>query len=55
MNLHTNGRLGNQMSTFATLYAYAKAMRLQAYLYRDGQKGVIKVALSRLVLATYRC
>ena len=23
------------MSTFATLYAYAKAMRLQPYLYRD--------------------
>ena len=35
LNLHTNGRLGNQMSTFATLYAYAKAMRLQAYLYKD--------------------
>ena len=35
LNLHTNGRLGNQMSTFATLYAYAKAMRLQPYLYRD--------------------
>ena len=35
LNLHTNGRLGNQMSTFATLYAYAKAFGLRPMLYRD--------------------
>ena len=35
LNLHTNGRLGNQMSTFATLYAYAKALGLRPMLYRD--------------------
>ena len=30
------------MSTFATLYAYAKAMRLQPYLYRDQMEALSK-------------
>jgi hypothetical protein len=35
LNLYTNGRLGNQMSTFATLYAYTRLLRLRPVLYKD--------------------
>jgi hypothetical protein len=33
--LHTNGRLGNQMSTYATLFAYGKVLDVRTFIYRE--------------------
>lgn len=35
LNIHTNGRLGNQMVTFASMYSASKFLDIRPYLYRD--------------------
>ncbi|XP_059096685.1 galactoside alpha-(1,2)-fucosyltransferase 2-like [Tigriopus californicus] len=37
---HSNGRLGNQMSSYASLYAMAKIMNFRPYLYRDNHESL---------------